>query len=98
MGSTAEPFLKIYRRTVWQTVLQLQVSGLSIRSTKTMNSEIEFNCPYCGEINFVTVFFSEGKSQNFIQDCEVCCKPIEITISQDNDGNIFLDAKNDEGF
>ncbi len=29
-----------------------------------MNPEIEFSCPYCGEINFTTVFFPEGKSSN----------------------------------
>ncbi|MDQ3021494.1 MAG: CPXCG motif-containing cysteine-rich protein [Bacteroidota bacterium] len=63
-----------------------------------MSEDIEFNCPYCGELNFTNIFFSDGKSQNFIYDCEVCCKPMEISVTKDADGNIFIDAKNDEGF
>lgn len=63
-----------------------------------MNTEIKFNCPYCGEINCTDIFFSDGKSQNFIYDCEVCCSPMEITVSKDYDGNVITDVKNDEGF
>jgi transcription elongation factor Elf1 len=63
-----------------------------------MYNEIEFNCPYCGEINFTDIVFSEGKSQTFIQDCEVCCRPIEITVAKDSEGNIITEVKNDEGF
>lgn len=63
-----------------------------------MGEEIQFSCPYCGEINVTDIFFSEGKSQSFVHDCEVCCRPIEISISKDSDGNIFVDVKNDEGF
>ncbi len=63
-----------------------------------MGEEIEFDCPYCGEINYTEVFLSEGKSQSFVYDCEVCCRPIELNINVDRDGNVNLGIKNDEGF
>ncbi len=63
-----------------------------------MGNQIEFNCPYCGEMNYTDVFLSEGKSQSFIHDCEVCCRPVEIKVRVDVDGNVNLEIKNDEGF
>jgi uncharacterized Zn finger protein len=61
-------------------------------------SEIEINCPYCGEINYSNSYLTEGKSQEFIYDCEVCCRPIEIKVSQDKDGNVSIEVRNDDGF
>lgn len=63
-----------------------------------MGEEIEFGCPYCGETNYTEIFFSEGKNQTFVYDCEVCCRPIEVSVSKDADENINVDVKNDEGF
>ena len=34
-------------------------------------------CPYCGEEIDITVDTSVAE-QNYIEDCQVCCKPIEI--------------------
>lgn len=59
---------------------------------------MKFNCPYCGESNYTEIFLTEGKSQNFVWDCEVCCRPIEIIVDVDRDGNMNLEIKNDEGF
>ncbi len=63
-----------------------------------MNDEIEISCPYCGEMNVVEVDITEGQSQTFIQDCSVCCRPIEFKINIDRDGNINVETVNDEGF
>ncbi|MDZ4711404.1 MAG: CPXCG motif-containing cysteine-rich protein [bacterium] len=63
-----------------------------------MNEETEIACPYCGEVNFVEADILTGTVQSFIQDCEVCCRPIEIKIHFDNEGNVFTDVKTDEGF
>jgi len=45
--------------------------------------EIEhfFICPYCfSNISMVIEIFhdSQGSRQKYIEDCEVCCSPIEI--------------------
>ncbi len=48
--------------------------------------EYHFSCPYCFETLLKLVDFTI-KSQNFIEDCEVCCYPIDFYIELTN-GNI----------
>jgi hypothetical protein len=56
-----------------------------------MSEHIEgviFQCPYCGEdISMALERFSGG--QSYIEDCEVCCRPIEIDYTV-IDGEISL--------
>ena len=42
-------------------------------------NEVEhfFNCPYCGE-NISMLIELTVIEQKYIEDCEVCCNPIEI--------------------
>ncbi len=41
--------------------------------------EKKFTCPYCLEkISFVLDRSVDGP-QTYIEDCEVCCQPIEVT-------------------
>jgi transcription elongation factor Elf1 len=45
-----------------------------------MEIEHFFTCPYCWqEISFVLDVSVE--SQSYIEDCEVCCRPIQISYS-----------------
>jgi len=39
----------------------------------------EFSCPWCGEPNQVALEPEEA-GQRVIQDCVVCCAPIEISL------------------
>jgi len=43
-----------------------------------MEEETHFQCPYCGEQISVLVETSVA-SQSYIEDCEVCCRPIQLT-------------------
>ena len=36
-----------------------------------------YDCPYCGEEVETTVDLSGG-DQTYIEDCEVCCRPIKV--------------------
>lgn len=47
-------------------------------------SEIEhrFRCPYCGERISCWVDITLS-SQQYIEDCEVCCRPIALTYQSD---------------
>lgn len=46
-----------------------------------MELEIEkkFRCPYCHEKISMLLDVSEAGEQIYVEDCEVCCQPIEIT-------------------
>jgi transcription elongation factor Elf1 len=42
-----------------------------------------FQCPYCWETISVLVDTSENE-QTYIEDCEVCCNPMELTMNFSN--------------
>ena len=42
-------------------------------------------CPYCGESLQLTIDASAG-AQRYIEDCAVCCRPIEVVIEPSADG------------
>jgi hypothetical protein len=43
------------------------------------------SCPYCGEPIELLVDESE-LGQQYIEDCQVCCRPMVVNISIDPDG------------
>lgn len=45
-----------------------------------MELDHEFPCPYCGETLSLRLEPGAGRRQDFVYDCEVCCKPIHIRI------------------
>ena len=48
-------------------------------------------CPYCGERISVLVDHSVP-DQRYTEDCEVCCRPIVIDTTIDQDGSVVLQA------
>lgn len=41
--------------------------------------EKKFKCPYCFErISFILDLSTEGL-QTYVEDCEVCCQPIQVS-------------------
>jgi len=49
------------------------------------------NCPYCGEIIDVLIDQEEAGHQ-YVEDCQVCCRPITFTISTDINGDLSISA------
>lgn len=39
-----------------------------------------FNCPYCWETISMLIDISV-EEQQYIEDCEVCCNPIQLNVS-----------------
>jgi len=39
-----------------------------------------FSCPYCGE-QISMVLDLSVRRQTYVEDCEVCCNPIEVSYS-----------------
>jgi Cysteine-rich CPXCG len=42
-------------------------------------------CPYCGE-SFETLIDLSAGSATYIEDCQVCCQPIEFKVEVDHAG------------
>ena len=53
-----------------------------------MLEDMQVECPYCGE-NFDTVVDCSAGSQRYIEDCPVCCSPIEFEAEVDGEGNLI---------
>ncbi|MEW8013671.1 MAG: CPXCG motif-containing cysteine-rich protein [Candidatus Sedimenticola endophacoides] len=53
-------------------------------------------CPYCGETTDVLIN-SEEVGQQYIEDCQVCCRPITFNEVSDETGDIqvFVYSEND---
>jgi len=53
-----------------------------------MNSlfEKDIDCPYCGELISVLIDCSVDE-QEYIEDCQVCCRPINLKVDSTNDEN-----------
>jgi hypothetical protein len=49
---------------------------------------VAVQCPYCGESFDTTVDVSAG-AFSYVEDCQVCCQPIELT-SEMNDQGAFV--------
>lgn len=58
-----------------------------------MQSGANVTCPYCGEPLWVEVDAGGGAQQQFISDCEVCCKPIEFRTSRGGLGEVSIETR-----
>ncbi len=54
-----------------------------------------FQCPYCWENISMLIDISQEK-QSYIEDCEVCCNPIQLKISTENNVILNFEVKNIE--
>ena len=51
-----------------------------------------FICPYCGE-EISMILDLSVRRQSYVEDCEVCCNPIQITYSVEDDSVDTFEAK-----
>ncbi|MDT8415610.1 MAG: CPXCG motif-containing cysteine-rich protein [Flavobacteriaceae bacterium] len=54
--------------------------------------EYFFTCPSCWQQVSLLVDISI-KEQNFIEDCEVCCRPLDFLISIENEEIVSFDVQ-----
>ncbi len=55
--------------------------------------ETRIGCPYCGEYQMILVDTSDSGSE-YIEDCQVCCRPIIMTIASDG-SDVAVRGEND---
>lgn len=53
-------------------------------------------CPYCGEEVELVIDPGGGAVQQYVEDCEVCCRPMQLTVRWDDNGAAHADALTDE--
>lgn len=56
--------------------------------------EHSFQCPHCWQ-NISMLFDASAFSQTYVEDCEVCCQPIEVSVDFDDEGELIsFNSKN----
>lgn len=55
-----------------------------------LETDAGYVCPVCFEQNYVGIDPSGGSRQRFVEDCPVCCRPIEFVVAVDADGDALV--------
>jgi hypothetical protein len=50
-------------------------------------------CPHCGEPNAMTLDPAGGSTQEYVEDCQVCCRPWRVTVRYGADGSAEVVAE-----
>ena len=54
--------------------------------------ETRVQCPYCWE-RFILLIDGSVESQEYVEDCEVCCRPIDFSVEVNESGNVTVTAR-----
>ena len=58
---------------------------------RAMESTGSIQCPFCGQAMELALEAATG-SQQFITDCEVCCRPFQVTVTCEEGEVIGVEA------
>ena len=58
-----------------------------------LNVEISVECPYCGEPLELYVDPSGGATQKYVEDCAVCCQPMEVMVEIEEDDQASVSVR-----
>jgi hypothetical protein len=56
----------------------------------------QVSCPYCGAVVEVILDPGGGPVQAYVEDCEVCCRPWQLTVRWGAGGEVRVDARTDD--
>jgi transposase-like protein len=52
----------------------------------TAATEAEVTCPYCSEEQTITLDPGSGDHQQYVEDCQICCRPWTVFVTYDVEG------------
>lgn len=58
----------------------------------TADTEAVVVCPYCAEPNDIALDAGGGEFQEYVEDCQVCCRPWRVTVHYDEAGGAEVAA------
>ena len=53
----------------------------------TADTESMVTCPHCGEVNEIALDPGGGTVQEYVEDCQVCCRPWLVRVRYGADGS-----------
>ena len=65
---------------------------------RTMQEEASYVCDACGEQIVIPLDLTAGNSQEYVEDCPVCCRANVIHVEVDDDGDAQVWAKPEQDY
>lgn len=56
-------------------------------ASPALGAFVEIQCPWCGEVSGTTIDLTTA-DRHYIEDCQVCCNPMELAIDVDDRGEL----------
>jgi transposase-like protein len=70
--------------------------ALEHEAEASLDDSYEASCPYCGAENTLIVDLGGGDSQSYIEDCQVCCRPLQVHVAIDDAGHVSLGLEGED--
>ena len=67
--------------------------GMKRKKRRRPKEEASYVCDACGEEIVIPVDLSAGESQEYVEDCPVCCRPNVIHVEIDEGGDVRVWAE-----
>jgi hypothetical protein len=59
--------------------------------------ERDISCPYCGSLMTILIDIQDDmQPMHYVEDCQVCCRPIDFNVIVDIDAHIELSVQRDD--
>ena len=57
--------------------------------------EADVVCPHCGEPNVIALDPGSGSTQDYVEDCQVCCQPwrVHVTYGSEGQAEVWVEAE-----
>ena len=55
-------------------------------TSEDSDTGFDVTCPYCGEVVTISIDPSGGTTQEYVEDCQVCCRPWQVYVSYGSEG------------
>ena len=62
----------------------------------TADTEATVTCPYCGEVMAIGLDPGSGADQEYVEDCQVCCRPWTVRLHYADDGSAEVELSGSE--
>ena len=63
----------------------------------TAQTEASVLCPYCHQAAHIGLDPGSGPSQEYIEDCQVCCRPWRVVVRYAADGTALVHVEPEDG-
>ena len=68
--------------------------GKALDSVTNRLLDRTIGCPYCAEAMSIVIDLSAG-SQSYIEDCQICCQPMQIEFAVEEEELVNLKVEGD---